>query len=83
MDEVRTHNDIFYLPRTTTSSCFNILALENVTLELKPQYTHTLPKFTGKEDAYLFLGEFEEICSSYATLMCLLVLRHYNLFLWL
>jgi len=33
-----TLNDIFYLSRTTARACFNISALENVTLELKPQY---------------------------------------------
>jgi len=38
MGEARpiTLNDIFYPPRTTAQSCFNISALENVTLELKP-----------------------------------------------
>ena len=35
----------------------------NVTFELEPHYTGMLPKFTGFEDAYLFLREFEEVCS--------------------
>ena len=54
MSEVRTLNDIFCLPMTTTPSCVNILALENVILKLKPQYAHMLPKFAGIEDAYLY-----------------------------
>jgi len=54
MGEARTLTDIFYPPKTTTPSCFNVPALENVNLELKPQYAHMLPKFTGIEDAYLF-----------------------------
>ena len=53
--EGRTLNGIFYQSRTTALSCFNIPALENVALELKPQYTHMLPNFTDVEDAYLFL----------------------------
>jgi len=48
---------------TTTPACFNISTLGNVTLELKPQFAHMLPKFMGIEDAYLFLREFEEVCS--------------------
>ena len=55
MSEDRILNDIFYPPKTTTPLCFNIPALENVTLKLKPQYAHMLHKFTGVEDAYLFL----------------------------
>ena len=51
MDEVKTLNDIFYPYRTTTPSCFNIPDLENVTLELKPQYAHRLPKFTNIKDS--------------------------------
>jgi len=61
MGEVITLHDFFYPPRTTTPSCFNISVLKNIILELKLQYTHMLPKFTGVEDAYLFLREFEEV----------------------
>ena len=35
----------------------------NVNLKLQPYYTHMLPKFTGFENAYLFLNEFEEVCN--------------------
>ena len=35
----------------------------NVTFELKSHYNHMLHKFTSLEDAYLFLREFEEVCS--------------------
>ena len=46
-----TFNDIFYPPRTTEPSCFNIPALENLTLDLKPQFTGMLPKFITIGDA--------------------------------
>ena len=57
-------SDIFYAPRTALPSCFVMpnLALD-VTFELKSHYTQMLPKFTGLEGAYLFLREFEEVCS--------------------
>ena len=57
-------NDIFHPPRTTLPSCFNLSDLgPNVSFELRPHYTHVLPKFTGLENAHLFLREFEEVCS--------------------
>jgi len=57
-------NDIFYPLRTTSPSCFNLLDLgPNVTFELRLHYTQILLKVTGLENAYLFLGEFEEIYS--------------------
>jgi len=34
-----------------------------VTFDLRPHCTQMLPKFTSLEDAYLFLREFEEVCS--------------------
>ena len=47
----------------TFPSRFNLPDLgSNVTSELRPHYSQTLPKFTSLEDACLFLGEFEEIC---------------------
>jgi len=49
---------------TALPSCFVMRNLiPNVTFELKPHYTQMLPKFTGLEDAYLLLKEFEEVCS--------------------
>jgi len=59
----RALNNIFYPPRITEASCFIIPTLENITPELKSRYTHMLPKFTGIEDVYLFLRDFEEVCS--------------------
>ena len=35
----------------------------NVAFKLRPHYTQMLPKCTGLEDAYLFLREFEKVCS--------------------
>ena len=64
MAQERPLSDIFYPPRTALPSCFIIPDLgPNVTFELRPHYTQMLPKFTGLEDAYLFLREFEEVCS--------------------
>jgi len=63
MTEERSLSDIFYPPRTTMPSCFNLADLgPTVTFDLIP-YTQMLPKFTGLEDAYLFLREFEDVCS--------------------
>jgi len=64
MAQERTLSDIFYPPRTALPSCFVMpnLALY-VTFELKSYYTQMLPKFISLEDAYLFLREFEEVCS--------------------
>ena len=43
--KLRTLNYMFYPPRTTAPSCFNIPTLENATFKLKRQYTHTFLKF--------------------------------------
>ena len=59
----RMLHDIFYPPRITELSCFNLSALKNVTRKLKPWYAHILPKFMGIKDAYLFLRELEKVCS--------------------
>ena len=64
MAQERSLSDIFYPPRISLPSCFTIPDLErNVTFELRPHYTQMFPKFTGLEDAYLFLREFKEVCS--------------------
>jgi len=64
MVQERPLNDIFYPLTTTLPSCFNLLDLgPNVTFELRSYYIQMLPKFAGLEDAYLFLREFEEVCS--------------------
>jgi len=64
MEQERPLNDIFYPPRTTLPSCFNLPDLRpNGIFELRSHYTQMLPKFTCLEDAYLFLREFEEVCS--------------------
>jgi len=64
MAQKRTSSDIFYPPRIALLSCFVMPNLApNVTFKLKPHYTQMLSKFTGLEDAYLFLRKFKEICS--------------------
>jgi len=60
----RPLSDIFYPPRTTLPSCFNLHDLgSNVSFKLRSHYTQMLAKFTSLEDAYLFLSKFEEVCS--------------------
>jgi len=64
LPEPRSLNQIFYPPRFTNPSCFQISDLgENVQFAFSPQYTTMLPKFSGEGGAYLFLSEFEEVCS--------------------
>ena len=59
-----TLSDIFYPPMTAFPSYFTIPKLgSNVSFELRPHYIQMLHKFTGLEDTYLFLREFEEACS--------------------
>ena len=51
----RALNEIFFPPRSTLSSRFNLPSLgANVNLKLEPCYIQMLPKLTGLEDAYLF-----------------------------
>ena len=60
----RPLNEIFFLPRSTLPSCFNLPALgANVNLKLEPHYIQMLLKVTGLKGAYLFLSEFEEVCN--------------------
>ena len=62
MAQERPLSESFYPPRTALPSCFTIPDLgPNVTFELGSHYTHMLSKFTGLEDAYLFLRE--AVCS--------------------
>jgi len=64
MAQERPLSEIFYPLRIVLPSCFTIFDLEpNVTFELRPYYTQMLHKFTSLYDAYLFLREFEEVCS--------------------
>ena len=54
----------FYLPWSTDPSCFQVLALGgDLKFAFSPQYATMLCKFTRDGDAYLFLSEFEEVCS--------------------
>jgi len=60
----RDQNEIFYHPWSSLPSCFNLLCLgSNVSLKLEPNYIQILPKFTGLQDAYLFLSEFKKVCN--------------------
>jgi len=62
----RSFYQIFYPPiRSTNLSCFQILDLsEKLQLAFSLQYITILSKFGGNGDAYLFLSEFEEACST-------------------
>jgi len=60
----RSLNQIFYPPRSTNPSCFQTPQLGgDVQFSFSPQYTTILPKFSVDGDAYLFLSEFDEVCS--------------------
>jgi len=60
----RSLNQIFHPPSSTNPSCFQIPNLRgNVQFTFSPQYKIILPKFSERGDAYLFLSEFEEVCS--------------------
>ena len=61
---VKSLNQIFYPPRSTNPSYFQISNLsESVQFSFSAQYTTMLPMFSGDGYAYWFLSEFEEICS--------------------
>jgi len=64
MAQERSLSNIFYPPMIALSSCFTIPDVgQNVIFELRPYYTQMLPKFMALEDTYLFLREFEKVCS--------------------
>ena len=64
MEQERPLNEIFYPPTTALASCFNLPDLgPKVIFKLRPHYTQMLPKFTSLENAYMFLREFEGVCS--------------------
>jgi len=60
----RSLNQIFYPSRSTNLFDFQIPQLDrDVQFSFSPQYTTMLAKFSEDGDAYLFLSEFEEVCS--------------------
>ena len=59
-----TLRDQFYPPRTSPQSCSGFLSiLKDVIFEFNLDYIGKLSKFTGFEDPYLFILEFEEFYS--------------------
>ena len=57
--------DRCYPPRSSHPSCIQLPPTTGNQYELKPHYITMLPKFNGKdnEDAYMFISEFEEVCT--------------------
>ena len=54
--------DHFYPPQASPQSCFDLPPIpKDVIFELNLDYVGMLPKFTGVEDPYLFIREFEEV----------------------
>ena len=55
--------DHFCPPRTSQQSCFNLPFIpKDVTFKFNLDHVGMLPKFTGFEDPYLFIREFEDVC---------------------
>ncbi|KAK1265662.1 hypothetical protein QJS04_geneDACA014972 [Acorus gramineus] len=53
-----------YPSRTTQPSCIVLPTTNANNFEIKPGMINMLPKFDGSEDPYLFIREFEEVCST-------------------
>jgi len=63
VDPPMTLRDRCYPTMAAQPSCIVMPIITGRDFELKAQYMSMLPKFTSREDPYLFLREFEEICS--------------------
>ena len=50
-------------PTSIPSSCIRPPHESRYNFEIDPDLISLLPRFTGLEDVYLFLREFEEVCS--------------------
>lgn len=55
--------DRCYPSRSAQPSCISLPPVTGNNFELKPHFINMLPRFTGIEDAYLFIQEFEEVCA--------------------
>ena len=55
--------DRCYPARSAQPSCINLPPVNGNNFELKPHFINMLPRFTGIEDPYLFIQEFEEVCA--------------------
>ena len=56
--------DYMYPTRATQPSCIVLPPTNAHNFKIKPGTINMLPKFTGKEDPYLFIREFEEVCAT-------------------
>ncbi|HEX7870904.1 MAG TPA: hypothetical protein VF455_12405 [Chryseobacterium sp.] len=55
--------DRCYPFRSAQPSCISLPPVTGNNFELKSHFINMLPRFTGIEDAYLFIQEFEEVCA--------------------
>ena len=57
--------DRCYPIRSSLPTCIRLPVVNGNNFEIKPHYINMLPKFAGQEseDAYVFISEFEEVCS--------------------
>ena len=56
--------DLYYPVGSAQPSCIRFLQTNSTTFEIKPQIINMLPKFTGNEDAYIFIRKFEKVCDT-------------------
>ena len=54
--------DYMYPTRVVQPSCIMLPPTNAHNFEIKLSTINMLPKFTGSEDPYLFIREFEEVC---------------------
>ena len=59
-----TLKDLCYPVGSIQPSCIRLPQPTANNFEIKPQIINMLPKFTGLEDAYIFIREFEEVCAT-------------------
>ena len=60
-NQTQTLKDLCYPVGSIQPSCIRLPQPTANNFEIKPKIINMLPKFTGIEDAYIFIKEFEEV----------------------
>ena len=60
----QTLKDLCYPVGSVQSSCIRLSQLNANNFKIKSQIINMLPRFTGMEDAYIFIRKFEEVCAT-------------------
>ena len=63
-NQSQTLKDLCYPVGSIQPSCIRFPQPTANNFEIKHQIINMLPKFTGIEDAYIFIREFEEVCAT-------------------